>query len=244
MAEIGNLETSPSPLFNYDVREFAALTSSVFQILISPRNEKLSYQAGQYLKISYPKQLFLPFSIANAPRDDGLIELHIRLQENDIETRQMLEIAQRDRVLQFIGPFGDCVYSGHQRPSLLLAGGTGFAQSKALIEAMLAHPQPPSLLHLYWGVRNPEDFYLLDQLLHWQRSFPIFRQTLIISNKNIIVSSNYRIGYTPENVILDYKDLTGYEAYVSGPFPMVLESHRVLLTQGLAKTSFHSDMLG
>lgn len=241
MAEIGNLIDH---VFTYEVIKFSSLTPSVFQIILKPISEKLNYQAGQYLKIFYPNQNFFPFSIANAPNDEGSIELHIRLQKDDFETQQMLQVVQRDKVLKFCGPFGDCIYTGHQKPSLLVAGGTGFAQSKALLEAMLLHDSPPKLLHLYWGVRNPEDFYLLDQLLNWEKNCPYFRQTLVISNKNIVVSSNYRIGYTPENIILDYKDLTNFEAYVSGPFPMVLEAHRVLLTQSLAKTSFHSDMLG
>jgi len=50
------------------------------RILTLKPTKKMSYKAGQYLELSADGFSPRPYSIANAPQEDGTITLHIRKQ--------------------------------------------------------------------------------------------------------------------------------------------------------------------
>ena len=77
---------------------YQSLTPSLVRIFLAPQDKLLNYQAGQYLEILYPDNTFQPFSIANAPKKEGWIELHLRHLPNDQPTVDMLKRLQEKKM--------------------------------------------------------------------------------------------------------------------------------------------------
>ncbi|MDH6576286.1 globin domain-containing protein [Kitasatospora sp. MAP5-34] len=99
------------------------------------------YRAGQYLSLCSPRQpeVWRPYSIANAPRADGTLELHVRRVPDGLLSTSLVNDVLPGERLRIGAPLGDCVLEPHPaRPLLAVAGGTGWAQIKALIDELAA----------------------------------------------------------------------------------------------------------
>jgi CDP-4-dehydro-6-deoxyglucose reductase, E3 len=71
---------------------------------------------------------------ANAPRNSDLIELHIRLQPGGRFTPLVFNEMKAGDTLQFEGPLGSSAMQDGKKPLILVAGATGFAPVKSLLE--------------------------------------------------------------------------------------------------------------
>jgi CDP-4-dehydro-6-deoxyglucose reductase len=66
---------------------------------------------------------------------------------------------ERD-ILRFEGPFGTFfLREESEKPIVFVASGTGFAPTKAVIDATLRKGSSRPMT-LYWGARRPKDLYL------------------------------------------------------------------------------------
>ena len=84
------------------------------------------------------------------------------------EVGELLAFLRRQGFARIQMPFGDTHLAElPEGPLVLIAAGTGMAQMHSLIEYCRAagFPHP---VHLYWGVRRPEDFYRLPHWEEWQ----------------------------------------------------------------------------
>lgn len=231
--------STPVEIFTYTVAAINHLTSSHIQLWIEPVSEKIIYFAGQYLKLRYPNGEFMPFSMANAPLENGLIELHVRCNSADHQTLQFKKDLHVGKSLSVHGPYGNCRYQRQtQGPLLLLAAGTGFAPAKAIIEQLLEDEEERHF-HLYWTVREEEDFYLGSMPKKWQQTYPYFSYTPIITrSKNITMKKNIL------NVVInEHQHFSQCQVYVFGPHRLAVEAYDLFLNAGLPKEHFCSDML-
>lgn len=147
------------------------LNSDVFGVTLEGRAEAMQHAPGQYLELKLDDSTWVPFSIASAERGDGIIELHIQHwpeRENSVRLRELLKVANQLTVRL---PSGDCILDSHsQRPLLLVAAGTGFAQMKAIVEASL-QAQPERIIALWWATREHRDLYAENLATQWAQRF-------------------------------------------------------------------------
>ncbi len=109
-----------------------------------PPNAAIRYRPGQYISLVGDDGRLHAFSIANAPRTDGTLELHIGRIANGRFTAHVHERMRPRDIVRFEGPFGQFGFSdaaeirsaaaSPRRPAILLAGGTGIAPVKAMLE--------------------------------------------------------------------------------------------------------------
>ena len=78
------------------VEKIEALTDTIKRIVLIPKSP-LSFIAGQYLQIVMGEDDKRPFSIANAPRADGSIELHIGAEPGNQYAGQVIEKMLKDK---------------------------------------------------------------------------------------------------------------------------------------------------
>jgi CDP-4-dehydro-6-deoxyglucose reductase len=222
----------------YQVISLTEWQGDVVQVLLRPiTKQPLHYQAGQYIHVAYPSGNWLPLSIANAPRKDHVIELHIRHRPNDRETQELLNKLQRDGQVNLAGPFGHAVYRPKPNlPVILLAGGTGIAPLKALLEQAAAL-NDSRCWHLYWSVRTVTDFYLPPLQSHLALT-----ETRIISQPSPTAWTG-RVGYAHDTVLHDHANLAHYQVYASGPAAMVTAAYQLFTQHGLSEERFYSDMI-
>lgn len=140
------------------VSECVQVGGDVWRVrLLAPAGKAVRYHAGQYLMIERDNGEKSAFSLASAPHAGRELELHVLAREDS--ARNLIEQLQRNRMARIELPFGDTHLAElPDGPLVLIAAGTGMAQMHSLIEHCRAtgfkHP-----VHLYWGVRRPEDFY-------------------------------------------------------------------------------------
>jgi CDP-4-dehydro-6-deoxyglucose reductase len=196
----------------------------------------MPYEAGQYLELCYPSGEFFPFSIANAPQSDGLIELHIKLSPTDTATLEFIEQLAIGSSITVRGAFGDSRYQPQKNPLLLLAAGTGFSPAKAIIEKII-QTNVTRDCHLYWSVKVASDFYS-DLPSYWNKTLknfffsPILTQEIEGQKTTIL-----------EKVLHDFESFRDYQVYVFGPEQLAIATIQKLHARGLLVENFFSDML-
>jgi CDP-4-dehydro-6-deoxyglucose reductase len=194
---------------------------------------------GQYLDVLLGDGKRRPYSIANGPQPDGAIELHLRHVDGGGFTswvNDQLAIGDRLRVE---GPLGTFVpREDSERPMIFMAGGTGFAPIKAIVEHFIAlGTRRP--IHLYWGARSASDFYLRELAEHWVRELPHLKFHAVVSDPE--QAAGLRIGLVHDAVLADYPDLSGHDVYMSGPPAMVDAGRQAFIDAGLPEDRLYYD---
>ena len=196
-----------------------------------PPTERLQYRAGQYVDILLSDGRRRAFSLANCPADDALLVLHIRHVPGGTFSGHVFEDLEERSLLRLQGPLGSFyLRTDSDRPVVLLAGGTGFAPVKAIIENALLAPLRREM-HLYWGVRSERDLYMADLPRAWARAHPRLHFVPVLSEPGPDWSG--RTGFVHEAVLADFPDLSGHEVYASGPPPMVTAARELFPEHGL-----------
>jgi CDP-4-dehydro-6-deoxyglucose reductase, E3 len=195
-----------------------------------PANERLQYLAGQYLDFLLKDGRRRSFSIATAPEDDALLDLHVRHVPGGFFSDQLFTQFKGREILRFEGPLGTFfLREESDKPIILVAGGTGFAPIKALIEHALHHQITRSMV-LYWGVRSLADLYLPDLPGEWQKKHRDFTFIPVLSDA---LPEDYwpgRTGFVHKAVMADFPDLSGYQVYACGG-PGMIDAARNEFTQ-------------
>jgi CDP-4-dehydro-6-deoxyglucose reductase len=204
-----------------------------------PEGERLQFLAGQYLDFILPDDRRRAFSIANAPHDDKLIELHIRLVDEGEFTHFIFEQLNEKAILRVEAPFGNFyLRENSSRPIIFMAGGTGFAPVKGIIEHAFAEAIKRPM-HLYWGVRSKRDLYMDELPRQWAEHHDNFSYTPVLSEPD--ADWQGRTGFVHDAIVEDFEDLSGYEIYASGPPVMVNAGVEAFPAAGLPLEHYFSD---
>jgi CDP-4-dehydro-6-deoxyglucose reductase, E3 len=176
------------------------------------------YLPGQYVDFLLEGSRRRSFSLANAP-DGATLEMHLRLVPGGRFAHWVAHDMPDRAILRFEGPLGAFyVRDDSERPLLFVAGGTGFAPIKGMLEAQLARGLPRPA-HLFWGARSRRDLYLHQLAQDWAQQYSGFRYTPVLSQPDADWDGSH--GLVHDAVLQAYPDLSGYEVYASGPPVMV-----------------------
>jgi NAD(P)H-flavin reductase/hemoglobin-like flavoprotein len=192
-------------------------------------DQPLRYTPGQYLAVQVPRwpRVWRNFSIANAPRENGLIDLHVRGVRGGMVSGSLVHNTRPGDTLLLGQACGAMTASaGQDRDLLCIAGGTGLAPIKAIIEGVINTSQPGRRrkIVLYFGARTEEDLYDLPDLrvLEWIYS----RLTVIpvVSHQADFEGVKGMLPY----VAAHYASCEESEIFVSGPDAMVRQTAALL----------------
>jgi CDP-4-dehydro-6-deoxyglucose reductase len=204
-----------------------------------PESQRLQFLAGQYLDFILASGHKRAFSIANAPHDDRLIELHIRRVPGGEFTDYVFEQLKEKAILRIEAPLGSFfLREQSDRPIILMGGGTGFAPLKGIVEHAF-HIGVERPMHLYWGVRSRRDLYLPDLPERWAAEHPGFRYTPVLSEPDPDWTG--RKGWVHDAVCEDYPDMGPFDLYMSGPPPMIIAAREAFERAGLSPAHMYYD---
>jgi len=184
-----------------------------------PANDTFRFLAGQYIDFLLAGGKRRSFSIANAPEREGEMELHIRLVEGGSFTTHVFNTMKERDILRFEGPLGSFYLRESSKPIVMVAGGTGFAPMKGLIEHMIAtgNHRPVTL---YWGARDRAGLYLFDLAREWETKLPGFKFVPVISDMPP-EGWQGRTGLVHQAALADFPDMSGVQVYACGAPPMI-----------------------
>jgi len=203
--------------FTYICTDIKHYSHDISLLSLHPATDKkIIYRAGQYVEMVISNNMIIPLSQLSINT-----AVHLR------------------------GPFGRTTLASADSTKrlLFLAGGTGFAPIKALLEEALFTQQQNDPLYLYWGIRKPQDSYQEKLLLEWQQKFPHFRYTLVLSEPQQFPHWQGPSGLVHEYLTKEHSHLIDYYIYASGPYEMIKAAQNHFRQQGLAGNQLISDML-
>jgi CDP-4-dehydro-6-deoxyglucose reductase len=217
---------------------------------ITPSDTLCQFMPGQYLEIlpSTDGWLARAYSIGNAPRDDGSVELQIRHVTGGRLSEWLFDSLSEGDVVRARGPQGHfTLRSAPGTPLIFIAGGTGFAPIKAMIEQQLALGATAGL-RLVWGVSVREDLYELDLLAAWAGRRANVQCTVAVDRGPLpeglppdVVSVS---GSIAQAIAGMGASLAGFDGYVAGP-PAMMSSVMEALTQaGIDRERVRMDSFG
>ena len=223
------------------VVEMQRLAPEVMRVMVqAPPGQPDDFLAGQYLNVVLEDGEKRAFSFANPPHEKGLIELHVRLIPGGRFTTHVFEGMKVGDPIRLEGPIGRFTLRESERPILFLAGASGFAPVKSIIEDAF-HRGITRPMRLYWGVRKPSDLYLKELAERWEREHENFSFIPVISHGDADDGWTGRRGLVHEAILADFPNLSGQELYACGSAMMIESAVPAFFAQGLDEDACFSD---
>ena len=211
-----------------------------------PASERLQFLPGQYIDILMKDGKHRSFSLANAPHDDELLQLHVRNYPGGTFAEHVFTRMKEKDILRFEGPLGTFfLHEDSDKPIIFVASGTGFAPVKSILEHAfyIRNIQGSERqMVLYWGNRTKADMYMPNLPGAWQQEHDNFTFIPVLSEALPGDDWNGRTGLVHEAVMQDFDSLAGYQVYACGAPGMVEAAHRDFTRyRGLPEEEFFSD---
>ncbi|HJS30942.1 MAG TPA: 2Fe-2S iron-sulfur cluster-binding protein [Alphaproteobacteria bacterium] len=202
-----------------------------------------SFTAGQYASLEFSGLPPRDYSMANRPGETEL-QFHIRLVSGGAVTPYVSRRLRVGDIVKVSGPYGTSyLREKHTGPIVALAGGSGLAPLKSIVETALAQGmrQPVAL---YFGVRDERDLYLEDHFAALAMRHRNLTFIPVLSEPS--APSQRRTGFLADAVKQDFAAkgplaLDGAKAYLAGPPVMVETAMAALVALGVGKTDCHAD---
>lgn len=222
------------------------LNRDVYRVQIAlqaPGSESVTFSAGQYLELFLPDGRSAFFSIASAPEQTDVLELHIRhMPDSEMNCALVAHLEQASAV-ELCMAMGQCHLSAPallaDRTLFFVAGSTGFAQIKSMVEHLLAN-QVTQPIHVYWGGRIADDLYLDSLARQWADEHPNLRYTAVLSEADDGWQGEQ--GLLPDIVAADVIAPATTDIYACGSPGMVYALVDALEAKGVSERQIHADV--
>lgn len=205
-------------------------------VLKTPPASPMRFLPGQYVDV-LAGGVRRSYSLANAPRADGLLELLVKRYPGGVLSEYWFERAQPNDLIRIEGPFGT-FFLREEAPTniVFLATGTGIAPVKALLEELSADPARAAQhrLSVFWGNREAESFCWDPVGLGLDVGFHH-----LLSGAN--TSWGGKRGYVQQAAVHHGIDPDDTVIYACGSNAMIASAREAMLALGLPAKRFFSD---
>jgi CDP-4-dehydro-6-deoxyglucose reductase len=218
------------------VASFDLVTDDIIIIKLRfPPTAKFDYLPGQYVDLSY-KGIKRSYSIANAHSNSKELELHVRKVPQGKMSELLFGRLKVNELMRMEGPKGTFFIRNSNKALILLAGGTGIAPIKAIVEELIAK-RSEQIIHIYWGMNEQKSFYLpaLEKLAEQYSNIffiPVLSGTELWDG---------RMGFVHQAIIDDFDSLATYDVYACGSPLMINAAKQDFISKELPEESFFSD---
>lgn len=189
----------------------------------------IRYRAGQYAQLSvdgHPELEAAPrcYSFCNAPDEQPQthVQFHVRRVPGGQFTEWLFTSEPIGAAVNLTGALGDFGFRDDGRPVVCVAGGSGLAPIKAMLEQMSTRESAPDVT-LFFAVRSQRDLYCMDELVRLQSHWPRPGRLLILpvlSNEMSDTEWDGLRGFCTEH-LEHFCRLPESSFYLCGPPPMI-----------------------
>ncbi len=222
-----------------DVVAHERRTIDVAVLRVRPRT-RYDYLPGQSLSLETElrPRLWRYYSPANAPRPDGVMEMHVRAYDGGPVSTALVRRVGPGDVLRLGPPIGHISFDAESdRDLLLVAGGTGLAPLKAVVD-QVARYGPPRRVDLFVGSRTEERIYDRADLERLDREHGWLTVTFAVSHDDLSSLEKGDIG----EVVARHGPWNSRDVYAAGPAPMVEDTTARLLADGVRPERIRSEV--
>ncbi|MGI8331473.1 globin domain-containing protein [Actinomadura scrupuli] len=232
-------KTTP-PWWIAEVLEHERRTADIAALAVRP-GRRFTYTPGQYVTVQTARwpRVWRPYSIANAPREDGVLRLHVRALPAGWVSGSLVRDTRVGDTLLLGPPMGGMVLDPESdRDLLLVAGGTGLAPVKAIAEQVIMSGRHRNV-HLIVGARTERELYDLPDLRLLESTYPWLYVVPVVSEES---SFDGMRGTVPE-AVGRFRDWDDHDVYVAGPAAMIDQTVQRLQRLGVPPARIHHDAL-
>jgi len=201
--------------------------------LQTPRSNRLRFLAGQSASLALPDGINASFPVASCPCDDRNLHFHIRRRAGDAFAERVFGGLKGVDSVRVEGPRGEFVLNEEsQRPLVFIAGESGFAPIKSLIEHAMALDAAETL-HLCWIASGEGGHYLDNLCRSWSDALDNFRYTPLTAKNDLSDAAVLQGLLQP--LLEEQPGLADCDVYLAGPGPWASAAEFQLLEHGLPR---------
>lgn len=196
------------------------------------------FAAGQYARVTFNEHRPRLYSIASSPEDD-FVEFHIRHSASAGAGAYVARQLRLGDGVWLEGPFGDAwLRPSHRGPILAIAGGSGLAPIKSIVETALRLGMTQDI-RLYFGARDERDIYLEAWFRDLEARHPHFQFIPVLSEPS--APTRRRVGTVIDAMAADLGSVEDLDVYLAGPEAMVEAGCAKLLAAGVRADRIFAD---
>jgi len=234
-------EHVPVRVFHVCVARMERVTQDVMLVHLKlPEGSRMDFTPGQYFNVLLDDGARRAFSFATAPGEGDEIEMHVRLIPGGRFTTHVFTRMKEGDHIDIEGPLGQFALRESHKPIIFVAGATGFAPVKSMLEYAFKAGLKRKM-YLYWGVRSRQDLYMAELPERWAREHSNFTFVPVLSEPHPEDGWDGRTGLVHEAILHDFRDLSGYEMYTCGSMRMVETARPAFVAQGLNEQACFTD---
>jgi NAD(P)H-flavin reductase/hemoglobin-like flavoprotein len=188
--------------------------------------QPLTYRAGQYVSLEcrYQPRLWRLYSPANAPSKDNTLQFHVRAVGAGWVSSALVRRLKIGDMVRIAAPMGSMTLDRRStRDIVFVAGGTGLAPIKAMIEELTRFNRT-RWVHVFYGAKDREDLYDLAMLNQLAARYPWLSIVPACSEDPSFSGEQGNIS----EVIARYGPWADHDFFVSGSPAMVKATLRTL----------------
>ena len=218
----------PAKPFTLKVVSTKRLCDSVMRLsVLGTGRSPLAFLPGQYVNLKVPgTDQPRSYSMANAPGVDGASEFLVRLLDDGVMSRYLMDRLAPGDVINANGPFGTFYLRASGKPVLMVAGGTGIAPMASMLRTMIARQDQRPVI-LCFGVTTPADLFYLDELEVLAKQLANFELRVAIMKGD---AGPHVSGVVTD--LISRGDVTGRDIYLCGPPAMTDRAKAILSDHG------------
>jgi NAD(P)H-flavin reductase/ferredoxin len=216
-----------------------AMTHDIRRIRLVPEDSSaFRFQPGQYVRLTVDGLPSRDYSLASLPGDDH-IEIHVRAVPGGRASSRIVADLRIGDIVDVEGPFGSAfLREAHKGPIIAVAGGSGLAPIKSIVESALV-ADPAREVHIYFGGRTARDVYLADHFRGLAAELPNVSYQAVLSE---VAAPGWRSGYLSDAIAEDHVNLSGAKLYAAGPPSMVDAVRAAAHALGVKHQDIHADV--
>jgi len=218
------------------VASFDYVTDDIVVIKLRfPPTATFDFLSGQYVDLNF-KGIKRSYSIANAKQVSSGLELHIRKVPGGKMSEAVFSGLKEGQLMSVEGPKGTFFVRNSEQPIIFIAGGTGIAPVKAMLDELVANESQREI-YIYWGMNTPSGFYL-DELKSLSEKYVNIRYTPVLSSEE---AWDGRKGFVHQAVVDDFESLNEFQVYACGSPLMINAAKEAFVAKKLPVEQFFSD---
>jgi Na+-transporting NADH:ubiquinone oxidoreductase subunit F len=207
---------------------------------------EMDFIAGQFIQLEVPayelteEPVYRAYSISSPPSSRNEIELEIRLVPNGICTTYVHRHLKKGDAVTINGPYGEFFRRDGESEMICIAGGSGMAPIKSLLNDMLDKGiKRPA--RYFFGARSRRDLFLMDEMKALEKKLPTFQFIPALSAPMPEDQWSGETGLITDVVARHVPDASGKEAYLCGSPLMIDACIKVLKAKGMAEDRIYFD---
>jgi Na+-transporting NADH:ubiquinone oxidoreductase subunit F len=242
----------PEDIFN--IKKFRAKVTSIKEMtydikeirfqLLEPT--EINFKAGQYAQLVTPRYAKVrqsvnrAYSISSSPDHKDFIELIIRKVPEGICTTWVHDHLKEGDEVDFTGPFGDFYIRDTKADMIFVAGGSGKAPVKSMLE-FLEKRNSTRRMGYFFGARMRNELYHSELFTELESKIPGFTYFPILSQPTEACEWDGRCGYVMPFFDEFIKDVKNTEAYLCGSPGMIAAVTKDMISRGIPEEKIYFD---